>query len=205
MSSDGLYQDKYSVGETDGFGGYDYAGGEQHSENRTASGIMDTYFKQYHGGTDSFERAYSSFVGNGQNEGYAGDILKLADQGHFNLTDDQYNRAVVDAQNYDWNDRGMEEGRMSDKSSQFDSYDPNYSYDIRSGGLNQNQANHDYASNNGKHHSLNAMRAENEAKFNSSNATGSSSEYDSQFEVDFEEPGNFGSWSFDPAKAQQGQ
>lgn len=163
MSSDGLYQSKYGVGETEGFEGYNFAGGEQHSSNRTGAGIIDNYFKKSKSGETSFENDYASFVGDGRKEGYAGDILKLADQGHLNLTDDQYNRAVVDAQNYDWADRGREEGQMSGKSSRFDAYDSDYSYDIRSGGLNQNKANATYASNNGLHHQLNEDRLRHDA------------------------------------------
>lgn len=159
MSSEGLYQSKYGVGEREGFEGYNFAGGEQHSNNRTGAGIIDDYFKRSQSGETSFERDYASYVGDGRKEGYAGDVLKLADQGHLKLTDDQYNRAVVDAQNYDWADRGREEGQMSGKSSRFDAYDSDYSYDIRSGGLNQNKANATYASNNGMHHQVNEDRA----------------------------------------------
>ena len=199
MSSEGLYQDKYSVGEWEGFEGYDYAGGEQHSDARNAPDIVNDYFKHYQEGTQSFDRAYRQFVGDGQNAGYAGDVLKMIDKGIFpGVSDDAYNRAVVDAKAYNWDARGKREGYMSDASRDFEGYDDNYSYDIRSGGLNTQQANYRNFSN-----EQTALARQSQAN----NAY--QEELDTQFEekdepsVDYNS--SFSSWHFDPAKAQQGQ
>ena len=198
MSSEGLYQDKYSVGESEGFAGYDYAGGEQHSDQRNAWGIVDDYFKGYQEGTQSFDRAYSSFVGDGQNAGYAGDILKMIDKGIFpGVSDDAYNRAVVDAKAYNWDARGKREGYMSDASRDFAGYDPDYSYDIRAGGLNTQQDN--YRSYSNEQTAL--QRAAEQQSLMDSQF--SSEDEDDEPSVDYNS--SFSSWSFDPAKAQQGQ
>ena len=116
MSSEGLYQDKYNVG---------YHGADDEGDmfaSNAALGSVASYFKDYNNGKKDFSQVYHDFVEGDRTGGYAGDVLKLIDQGRMKVTDDQYNRIVVDAQNYNWDQKNARSGPQG-------SY-----YDVRAGG-----------------------------------------------------------------------
>lgn len=125
MSSEGLYQDRYNVG----YHGADDMGDMYASQ--AAMGSIASYFKNYNSGKQDFSEAYHNFVDGDRTGGYAGDVLKMIDQGRMKVTDDQYNRIVVDAQNYDWDKRNEIAGRDAGQAS----------YDSRVGGMAQSSIN----------------------------------------------------------------
>ena len=122
MSSEGLYQDRYNVGyHGDNDKGDEFA-------STSFMGSLNSAFDDYRKG-GSFMHSYNKYVGTGRDEGYAGDVLKLIDQGRLKVNDDQYNMIVTDAENYDWDRRGEIAGRDSG----------DYYYDSRTGGRAGNQ------------------------------------------------------------------
>ncbi len=125
MSSEGLYQDRYNVG----YHGADDMG-DMYASN-AALGSIASYFKDYNAGKKDFSEAYHSFVDGDRTGGYAGDVLKMIDQGRMKVSDDQYNRIVVDAQNYDWDKRNEIAGIDAGQAS----------YDARTGGISQSSIN----------------------------------------------------------------
>ena len=99
----------------------------------------------------NFEQGYSDWIKEG---GYAGDILKFADQGGVKLTDSQYNQAITDANSFDWDQKMREDGASAGKSHA--NHNPNEMYDARVGGMTGNMklsktysdwTNEDYMSN----------------------------------------------------------
>ncbi len=125
MSSEGLYQDRYNVG----YSGADDQG-DMYASN-AAMGSIKSYFDNYNKGEQDFSEAYHNFVDGDRTGGYAGDVLKMIDQGRMKVTDDQYNRIVIDAQNYDWDKRNEIAGRDAGQAS----------YDSRVGGMSQSSIN----------------------------------------------------------------
>jgi hypothetical protein len=147
-SSDGLYQDRYSVGKN----GADDKGDTYLSQG--ALGNINDYFG-IKGNTqedvvnswnaNNFEKSYTSWkdtgnsvVGKGHG-GYAGDVLKMIDQNNFNVTDEQYNRLVNDAKNHNWNSQMSSDGTQAGRSHA--DFDASGMYDARLGGTMQSQGN----------------------------------------------------------------
>ena len=122
LSSEGLYQDRYNVG----YHGADDKGDTYASQ--ASLGNIGDYFKDYKTGDKSFGAAYNFFAGGNRKDGYAGDVLKMIDQGHMKVSDDDYNMLVTDASNYDWDNRNEIAGRDAGSDS----------YDARTGGESQN-------------------------------------------------------------------
>jgi len=147
-SSDGLYQDRYSVGK----GGEDDKGDMYLSQG--ALGNINSYFN-ISGNTqedvvnswnaNDFERSYTSWKDTGNSEvgkghgGYAGDVLKMIDQNNFKVTDEQYNRLVNDAKNHNWNSQMSSDGTQAGRSHA--DFDASGMYDARLGGTMESQGN----------------------------------------------------------------
>lgn len=116
QSSEGLYQDRYNVGyHSDDDKGDEYA-------SNSFMGSTKRYFDNYNAGKDNFLHAYKNYVGIKRDEGYAGDVLKLIDQGRIkDVDDDTYNMIVTDAKNYDWDKRNEIAGRDAHGGGSYDS------------------------------------------------------------------------------------
>lgn len=116
QSSEGLYQDRYNVGyHSDDDKGDPYA-------SNSFMGSTKGYFDNYNAGKDNFLHAYKNYVGLERDEGYAGDVLKLIDQGRIkNVDDDTYNMIVTDAKNYDWDERNKIAGLDAHGGGSYDS------------------------------------------------------------------------------------
>jgi hypothetical protein len=174
MSSEGLYQDRYNVG---------YHGADDEGEQYASTanlGDIGSYFKGYNTGEKSFGEAYNSWAGSNRKEGYAGDVLKMIDNGGMKVSDDDYNMLVTDAKNYDWDHRGKIDGK--------DAHGGGQSYDARAGGQSQKNitANENFYKNrNAGYHQAGSMDHQQAiAKYGNSNQSASynsgPSEYGSQ-------------------------
>ena len=147
-SSDGLYQDRYSVGK----GGEDDKGDMYLSQG--ALGNINSYFGIKGNSQEdvvnswnanNFEKSYADWKDTGNSEvgkghgGYAGDVLKMIDQNNFKVTDEQYNRLVNDAKNHNWNSQMSSDGTQAGRSHA--DFDASGMYDARIGGTMQSQGN----------------------------------------------------------------
>lgn len=116
QTSEGLYQDRYNVG---------YSGDDDKGDMYASNAFMGStkgYFENYNAGKDNFLHAYKNYVGIKRDEGYAGDVLKLIDQGRIkNVDDDTYNMIVTDAKNYDWGKRNKIAGLDAHGGGTYDS------------------------------------------------------------------------------------
>lgn len=147
LSSEGLYQDRYSVGKS----GQNDKGEKYVSQG--ALGSINDYFG-IKGNTQEevrdswnnfdFDKGYKSWTHTGRGDGgghggYAGDVLKLIDQNNFKVTDEQYNRVVNDAKNYNWDSKMASDGTQAGASHK--DFDASGTYDARIGGTMQSQGN----------------------------------------------------------------
>ena len=147
LSSEGLYQDRYSVGKN----GEDDLGDTYLSQG--ALGNINDYFK-ISGNTQEevreswnnadFDKSYESWSHTGRSDGgghggYAGDVLKMIDQNNFKVTDEQYNRLVNDAKNYNWDSKMSSDGTQAGKSHA--DFNASGTYDARIGGTMESQGN----------------------------------------------------------------
>lgn len=84
LSSEGLYGDEY--------------------KSNDRMGSIYSYFKDVDSGKKSFDESYYMFAGGNRADGDPSDVLKLIDEGRIkNVTNKEYNRVVVDAQNFEAN------------------------------------------------------------------------------------------------------
>ena len=124
LSSEGLYQDRYNVGYT---GEKDQ--GDEYASNAYYGSIKDAFKGAIFGKNlrpgetkdQAFARELDWFTGSGNDDGYAGDILKLIDSGYFNVSDENYNKAVEAAEGYDWDNRLEVAGRDAHGGGTYDS------------------------------------------------------------------------------------
>ena len=137
QSSEGLYQDKYSVGK----GGVDDKGDDYLSTGALGN-MRDYYFSSTDPdrkpGEYDFEKGYADWTSEG---GYSGDVLKWYDSGQsgMKLNDEQYNRMVNDSKNFDWDSKMASDGTQAGRSHA--EFDPTGMYDARIGGTMASQGN----------------------------------------------------------------
>ena len=145
LSSDGLYQDRYSVGKT----GADDEGDTYLSQG--SLGSIDSYFRGWKNNEkdflSNFDDSYDSWTHTGRGEGegghggYAGDVLKYLDSSGLGkqISDEQYNKVVNDAKNHNWESQMASDGTQSGRSHA--NFDASGTYDARIGGSMQSQGN----------------------------------------------------------------
>ena len=137
QSSEGLYQDKYSVGKNSA---------DDIGDDYVSQGSLGDMRNYYFSGTDpdrkpgeyDFEKGYANWTAEG---GYAGDVLKWYDSGQsgMKLNDEQYNRMVNDSKNFDWQAKMSSDGTQAGRSHA--DFDASGMYDARIGGTMASQGN----------------------------------------------------------------